>query len=116
MTTTGAPRRAVLEERRRHGVGHAPRLDEVLDLNTRALGHLEERTERPWCRERVAPAPEDGRPDRELVAEPTYEGCLTDAGLAADEDEAPMTGRGVCKRLTQVRERLFALDEDVGRR
>ena len=108
---------ARLGERRRYGVGHAPRVDEVLDREY-PRARPSPGTDRAAAVSRAGRTRPRGRSSRPGARRRTdvIEGCLTDAGLAADEDEAPVTGRGVCKRLTQVRERLFALDEDVGRR
>ena len=109
----GVARLDELEDRGGDVVGRAPRIEDAVD--PRGLGDLEERPERSRCRERVASAPEEGRPGGEIGAEAPDEGRLPDARLPAHEEEPPLSGGGARERRMERRERLFALEEDVGR-
>jgi hypothetical protein len=67
---------------------HATRYD-LLELAAGAIGDLEQWTERRRGEKWIAAAPEDPRRLTALCAEAPQECCLSHAGLAAHEHDAP---------------------------
>jgi hypothetical protein len=57
-------------------------------------GHVQQRSQRPWCRKSVAGAPQEAQRRAELGGKGAHHARLADAGLALQEDDPALPGGG----------------------
>ena len=87
-----------------------------VDLETERGRQVAQRAERTRRRQGVARCPQDSGRAGEAGDKLVNEGGLADAGLAADEDHAPVPGRGVPPVVIELCQVRFALDQVHSRR
>jgi len=100
------------QQSRGQTVGRFVVLQELLDLTTGGRSDVMERTEGPWCEQRVAGTPEHFYRFRPLCQETTDERRLADTGFATDEDDATAVLPGYrSKPLRQLGKLAFAFQQ-----